>query len=138
MKLRLKIESKGFSNDAYGRRRFSFAVIDLDKSKSYPQNFVCMLPMHLGKQGKTGSAFQRVFVEKSEEQAKELLTAASKSEDETDVRAEIERRLKLLQPPTVPIVKCSSCGKQFNPRWIRRFGKKYCPECMTKKYGSRN
>ncbi len=136
MRLRLKIEPKGFSNDASGRRRFSFAVIDLDKSKSYPQNFVCMLPMHLGKQGKIESVFQRVFGEKSGEQAKALLAAALKSEDESDVKVEIERRLRLLEPPLVSTVKCSRCGKQFNPGRIRKFGRQYCPECMTKKYGS--
>jgi len=28
-------------------RRFRFAVVDLDKGKNYPLNFVCMLPMRM-------------------------------------------------------------------------------------------
>jgi len=138
MNFRLKIEPKGFSDEVSGKACFSFAVVDLDRSKTYPQNFVCMLPMHFGKQGKVDSAFQKVFGEKSVEQAKALLTAALKTEDETAVKVEIERRLKLLEPASDLLVKCSGCGKTFNPGWMRRFRRKFCPECMARKYGSRN
>ena len=138
MNFRLKIEPKEFSEEGSGRRRFSFVLVDLDRSKSYPQNFVCMLPVNLGTKGKTASAFQRVFGDKSVEQAKALLTAASESEDDPMVKAEIERRLKLLEPKSLPLVKCSGCGKLFNPGWVRRFRRRFCSECMAKKYGSRN
>jgi len=138
MNFRLKIEPKGFSEDFSNVRLFSFAVIDLDKSKSYPQNFVCMLPVNIKTDARTPSAFQRFFGDKSIEQAKTLLIRALDSEDDSAVKAEIERRLKLLEPKTPLLVKCSNCGKPFNPGWARRFRRKLCPDCMAKKYGSRS
>lgn len=137
MNFRLRIEPKGYSEDVPNRRLFSFAVVDLDKSKSYPQNFVCMLPMRLGAKEKAPNAFQKIFGEKSPEQAKALLTKALKSEDDPEIKAEIERRLTLLEPKKPLLVKCSGCGKPFTPRWVRRFHRKFCPECMAKKYGNR-
>ena len=138
MNFRLKIEPKGFQEGGFGSRLFSIAVVDLDRSRIYPQNFVCMLPMRLGTKGKGTSAFEKIFGDASLEQAKALLTGALKSEDDPVVRAEIERRLKLLAPPSVPLVKCSGCGKLFSSGYTRRFRRKFCPECMAKKYGSRN
>ncbi len=138
MNFKLKIEPKDLREESFGPRRFSIAVVDLDRSKSYPQNFVCMLPVRIDPRDQAGSAFQRVFGNKSVEQAKALLTQALESEDDSDVRAEIERRLKLLEPKRVSLVPCSGCGKLFNPGYARRFRKKYCSECMAKKYGSRN
>jgi len=138
MNFRLRIEPKAFSNDDSGTRLFSFAVVDLDKSKNYPQNFVCMLPMHIGTKAKTASIFQQLFGDKSIEQAKALLAGALESEDDSMVKAEIERRLKLLEPTPITLVKCNGCGKQFKPGWTRKFRKKFCPECMAKKYGGRD
>lgn len=137
MNFRLRIEPKGYSEEIPNRMLFSFAVVDLDKSKSYPQNFVCMLPMRLGTKGKTPNAFQKIFGEKSHEQAKALLTKALRSEDDPEIKAEIERRLSLLEPKKTPLVKCSGCGKSFAPKVLRRFHRKFCPECMVKKYGNR-
>jgi hypothetical protein len=97
-----------------------------------------MFPMNVGKQGKNDSAFQKIFGDKSLEQAKALLTGALKSEDDSEIRAEIERRLSLFEPRPTPLVKCSGCGKTFNPGWVRRFRRKFCPDCMAKKYGSRD
>jgi hypothetical protein len=136
MNFRLKIEPKGFLGDLSGGRLFSIAVVDLDRSKSYPLNFVCMLPVNIGT--KAGNAFQTIFRDGSIEQAKALLTAALESEDDPRVKAEIGRRLKLLAPEPPTIVKCSGCGKPFNRGWVRKFRRKFCPECMAKKYGSRN
>ena len=138
MRLRLKIEPKGFSEDDSGRRLFSFAIVDMDRSTSYPQNFVCMLPMNVGKQGKTENAFQKVFGDKSVEQAKDLLTSALESEDGLEIKTEIQRRLRLLEPASSSLVKCCGCGQTFNPGWARRYRRKFCAECMLKKYGSRN
>jgi len=138
MSLRLKIEPKGFSENDSGTRLFSFAVVDLARSKSYPQNFVCMLPLHLDANGKVENIFQRLFGDKSVEQAKALLNKALKSEDDSDVKKEVTRRLKLLEPNPPLQVKCSICGKKFKPGWVRRFRRKYCPQCMQKKYGDQN
>lgn len=78
-------------------RRFRFAVVDLDKGKNYPLNFVCMLPMKIEAAGKSQSVFLQIFGDESVEQARVLLTGALETESDSEVRAEIERRLKLLE-----------------------------------------
>jgi hypothetical protein len=113
-------------------KRFRFAVVDLDKAKGYPMNFVCMLPTKLNSKGKGLSVFVKVFGDKSLEQARALLTRALLTEDDSEVKAEIERRLKLLDAKPLSQIECSSCGKFFQPRRIRRFKKNFCPECMKK------
>src|SRR3989304_8535267 len=91
-------------------RRFRFAVVDLDKGKNYPLNFVCMLPTHLSPEGKGFSIFVTVFGDKSIEKARALLTGALKTEDDSEVKAEIIRRLKLLEPKPIIQIKCGACG----------------------------
>ena len=78
-------------------RRFRFAVVDLDKGKNYPLNFVCVLPTKIDADGKPQSVFLQIFGDKSMEQARALLTGALESEDDIEIKAEIERRLKLLE-----------------------------------------
>ena len=84
------------SEDYSAARRFRFAVVDLDKCKNYPLNFVCMLPAKIAADGKSQSVFQQIFGDKSVEQAKAFLTGALETESDSEVKAEIERRLKLL------------------------------------------
>jgi hypothetical protein len=133
--IRLQVLEYYGDNNNCLRRSFRFAVVDLSKSKSYPQNFVCVLPVQLGK-GKSESAFLKVFKDKSLEQAKALLKDALKREDDSEVKAEIERRLLLLEPKEVNQIKCSGCGKLFQPKRIRKFKNNFCKECMKKKFGS--
>ena len=78
-------------------RRFRFAVVDLDKRKNYPLNFVCMLPMKIDADSKSQSVFLQIFGDKSVEQARALLTGALETESNSEIKAEIERRLKLLE-----------------------------------------
>jgi len=118
-------------------RRFRFAVVDLDKAKDYPLNFVCMLPMQLSLKGNGGNVFAKVFGDKSLGVAKELLLGALETESDSEVKAEIERRLKLLAPKPVVQIECSGCGKPFQPKRIKRFRNNFCSECMEKKFGSR-
>jgi predicted Zn-ribbon and HTH transcriptional regulator len=94
-----------------------------------------MLPSQFGK-GKIDSAFLKLFGDKSSEQAESLLKSALETEDDSEVKAEIERRLKLLEPKGVNPVKCSRCGKLFQPRRIKRFKNNFCEECMKKRFGS--
>ncbi len=94
-----------------------------------------MLPSQFGK-GKVDSAFRKLFGDKSLEQASSLLKAAWEREDDSEIKAEIERRLKLLEPKVVNQVKCSGCGKLFQPKRIRKFKNNFCDECTTKKFGS--
>jgi hypothetical protein len=77
--------------------RFRFAVVDLDKGKNYPLNFVCMLPTKIDADGKSQSVFLQIFGDGSLEQARALLTGALGTESDSEVKAEIERRLKLLE-----------------------------------------
>jgi formylmethanofuran dehydrogenase subunit E len=94
-----------------------------------------MLPSQFGK-GKVDSAFLKLFGDRSLEQAKALLNAAWEREDDSEVKAEIERRLKLLEPKGVNQIKCSRCGKLFQSRQTRKFKKSFCEECMKKRFGS--
>jgi hypothetical protein len=94
-----------------------------------------MLPVNLGK-GKIDSSFLKVFNDKSLEQATSLLKDAWAREDDSEVKAEIERRLKLLEPKRVNQIKCSGCGRLFQPKRIRKHKNNFCEECMKKKFGS--
>ena len=96
-----------------------------------------MLPAQISGGGGLHSIFLQVFGDKSLEQAKALLTEALETEDDSEVKAEIERRLKLLEPKPVSQIECGSCGKLFQPRRVRGFKQRFCPECMKKKFGSR-
>jgi DNA-directed RNA polymerase subunit RPC12/RpoP len=134
--IRLQVFEYYVDENNYSRRSFRFAVVDFSKSKSYPQNFVCVLPVQLGK-GKSDSAFLKVFKDKSLEQAKALLKDALEREDDSEVKAEIERRLMSLEPKRVNQIKCSGCGKLFQPKRIRKLKNNFCEECMKKKFESR-
>ena len=68
MDIKLQVFEYYADDDNYSRKSFRFAVVDSSKSKSYPQNFVCMLPSQFGK-GKVDSAFRKLFGDKSLEQA---------------------------------------------------------------------
>ena len=136
MDIRLQVFEYYGNNDNYTRRSFRFAVVDFSKSKSYPQNFVCMLPVKLGAV-KSDSVFLNVFKDKSVEQAKALLKAALEREDDSEVKAEIERRLLLLEPKGVNQIKCSGCGELFQSKRIRKFKNNFCEECMKKRFESR-
>ena len=97
----MKIELKVFTVDTINLgRHFRFAVVDTDKSRDYPANFVCLLPSIsiVNEFGKSNNVFMKIFGNKSLEQAKLLLTEASKTENEPEIKNEIERRLKLLEP----------------------------------------
>ena len=118
-------------------RRFRFAVVDLDKGKNYPLNFICMLPTQLKPTGKGLNVFVKVFGDKSLEQARALLTGALEMEDDSEVKAEITKRLSLLEPKPISQINCSVCGKLFQPRRAARFKQKFCQECVKKKFGSR-
>ena len=71
--------------------RFSFAVLDLDKTEAYPMNYVCMLPVKLDADGKNESIFVKTFGEKSYELAQKLLQKALKQESSYEVKREIEK-----------------------------------------------
>jgi hypothetical protein len=109
-----------------------FAVVDLNRSKSYPENFVSMLPMRIDSDGKMPSVFTKFFGNKSLKIARGLLTESLKKEHGSEIKAEIERRLNLLDPNPVIHIKCRVCRKFFQTQKERAFKQKICPECMKR------
>jgi hypothetical protein len=109
-----------------------FAVVDLNKSKSYPFNFVSMLPMRIDSGEKTPNVFTKFFGNKSLETARGLLTESLKKEHGSEIKAELARRLNLLDPNPVIHVKCRVCRKFFQTRKERALKQKICPECMKR------
>ena len=110
-----------------------FAVIDLEKSRGYPLNFVCLLPRNLGPKMKVPSEFSRRFGSDSLNVAKELLNKTLETDIELDIRNEIVSRLKLLTPTPKNVAKCITCGNDFE---VRKFGYvklTSCDECRRKK-----
>lgn len=94
-----------------------------------------MLPVKLysGK-SKSPSAFGAIFGENGLNLANKLLKDALKTEKDVQVRNEIEKRLKLLNPKEANIVKCSQCNKPFQPRKVRKYKQYLCNECLSLRY----
>jgi hypothetical protein len=132
MNLRLYVSKRDDMRDHSHSYHIRFAVVDLDKSKNYPSNFVCMLPQQMSGKGNPSSIFARAFGNNGLKLAKRLLTDALKTEGDSEVKAEIEKRLKLLEPKPTVQVKCRVCGNFFEPK-RRRFKQKICQECIRKK-----
>lgn len=133
MNLRLHASKKEDARDYSQRGYIRFAVIDLDKSENYPANYVCMLPFQPSINGKGHNIFSKLFGKDSLELAKRLLNEALKTEHDSEIKAKIEERLKLLEPKPPVQVKCRVCGNFFEPK-RRRFKEKICQECTQKKY----
>jgi hypothetical protein len=137
LRFRLYILKDNYAMDYSEKRRLRIAVVSLDKAKTYPLNFVCTLPLRLSSNEAKLTTFERRFGDKSGEVAKKLLTDALKTEEDEDVRDEIERRLSLLQPESTIAKTCASCGKTFQVNKKKRFRQRFCEECLRKKFGAR-
>ena len=117
---------------------YRFAVVDSSRSKSFPANFVCMLPAKVDfANGKSSNVFEGLFGDRSVDFAKELLDKALKSESDADVKTEIERRLKLIDSKQVNLVKCSGCDRTFQSRQRKKYKQNLCPECLRKRFATR-
>ncbi len=75
-----------------------FSVVDLDVSRNFPDNFVCILPKSLSKGSKVTTKFLEFFGDNSVQLATKLLTKALREEDDPEIKREIEKRLKALKP----------------------------------------
>jgi hypothetical protein len=71
-------------------------VVDLDKSKRYPLNFVCVLPQYLRLLEKRSSNFAKIFGGKSIPVAKNLLVEAKHREEDPDIQKVISKRMKAI------------------------------------------
>jgi hypothetical protein len=111
---------------------YNFAVIDDNKAKDYPANFVCMLPLKIYKgKNSVNSVFGSVFGDKSLEYAVKLLNDAYTVENDTEVKGEIEKRLKLIDPKQANIVKCSYCKTEFQIHKKRKNKNYFCNKCLN-------
>jgi hypothetical protein len=130
MKLELSVSKKPMNRASGFTEELVFAVVDLDKADSYPRNFVCLLPKNLQREGNPASKFPIIYGKESNRIAIELLTKALRSQGDLGVRAEIEKRLKALQPK--PTAKCAICGCTFEPMKFGHFLQKVCKTCRYK------
>src|SRR5665647_1240567 len=73
-------------------------VVDLDRSKDYPLNFVCVFPQTATSLGKQSNIFSKIFGTSSLEVARKLLHRALKREKDTEIKKELTKRLKALKP----------------------------------------
>jgi hypothetical protein len=135
MNLRLEVFKTNYIGDYTQGRHIRFAVVDLDKSKKYPANYICLLPMDPRANGKANNNFSKLFGNESPELAKNLLTKALKTEKDSEIKAEIEKRLELLNPKPPAQVRCRVCGDFFEPK-RSRFRQTLCQECKQKRYNN--
>ncbi len=133
MKLELYVSRKNTTRYSERSEEFVFAVIDLDRSSSYPENFVCILP-HLHPTAKSTSAFLRIFGDQNLPLAKKLLNSALRSENSLEVKNEIQKRIDTLDPKPLPSTACRICGNNFTPKKTKykRYQQKICQTCKTR------
>ena len=100
MKPHLILFKKEVGRLDYPKTEVHFVVVDSDKSKEYPMNFVCVLPLsqslHCGH-----STFRKMFGEESIPLAKKLLSKALSKESDYEIKTEIGKRLQLLKQNSV-------------------------------------
>ena len=137
MRAQLHVTTNDNIADYSNGKRFRFAVVDLDRAEVYPANFVCLLPMQLGLNRKGLNVFVRIFGDRSLEVAKGLLLKALERETDSEVKRQIEGRLKLLEPKPINQTKCDACGQLFQAKPKKGFKQKFCPECLKKKFANR-
>jgi hypothetical protein len=137
LRVRLHILKRDKAAEYPVGKRFGFAVVDLDRAEGYPSNFVCMLPMRININGQKISTFEKKFGDRSLDLAKNLLNEALKSGGDPEIKGEIERRLRLLDAERRFERVCVSCGRVFKTEHGRSFRKKFCEDCLRKKFGSR-
>ncbi len=94
-----------------------------------------MLPIKIDLvKGKSLNTFGKLFGEKSVDYAIELLKKALLNERDAEVKTEIEKRLKLLDPKQAGKVECRGCGKTFEAAKIKRYKHPFCKECYRKRF----
>jgi hypothetical protein len=92
-KLNLKLYAIKRGNQQLNRC-IQLVVVDLDKGKRYPLNFVCVLPRYFRLLEKRSSKFAKLFGEKSLCIAKKLLVEAWHREEDSELRTVINKRIK--------------------------------------------
>jgi hypothetical protein len=98
MKPKLYIMKMRNARDYYDRKSIHFTVIDQDTKRKYPSNFICVLPQRISSRTGQTSIFAKTFGDQQMEIAEKLLTQALKTEKDTEIKTEINQRLKFLAP----------------------------------------
>ncbi|MCW4009310.1 MAG: hypothetical protein NWF05_01650 [Candidatus Bathyarchaeota archaeon] len=98
MNPRLFVVKGKHKKDLPTRNTVRFAIIDQDKPRKYPENFVCILPQHMNAANVDASIFGKTFKDKRMDLAKRLLTDALATEEDPRIRKEIKDRLRQLSP----------------------------------------
>jgi hypothetical protein len=101
MNMKLHITKVRADGDFPRRTCVRIAVVDSDAKKTYPSNFICMLPQHVSTTNSDSSVFAKTFGETRVELAKKLLNTALKKETDSEVKFELKERLKMLEPKPV-------------------------------------
>ena len=83
-------------NSNQRHERVQLVVVDLDRGKRYPLNFVCVLPRYFRILEKRSSKFAKLFGEKSLCMAKKLLVDAWHSEEDPEIKTVINKRIKAI------------------------------------------
>jgi hypothetical protein len=94
------------------KMEISFAVVDSDLHKAYPRNFLCVLPTFQGLLSES-SMFSKLFREDKMPLAKKLLSKALTKESDIEIRTEIGKRLKQLNPKKNVKANCRVCRNLF-------------------------
>jgi hypothetical protein len=83
-------------NAAYSQtqERVQLVVVDLDRGKRYPLNFVCVLPRYFRILEKRSSKFAKIFGTRSLTMARTLLVDAETQEEDPEIKTAIKRRIK--------------------------------------------
>jgi hypothetical protein len=76
--------------------RVQLVVVDLDRGKHYPLNFVCVLPRYFRILEKRSSKFAKLFGERSLHVAKKLLVEAQQKEEDPEIQTVIKKRIKAI------------------------------------------
>ena len=94
MNRKVNLKLYAIKNGVQQLDRIQLVVVDLDKSKRYPLNFVCVLPRYFRIVEKRSSKFAKLFGEKSLCTAKKLLIDARRNEDDPEITTVIDKRIK--------------------------------------------
>jgi len=123
-------ETRHYSTET--KTKHIFAVVDLDKSKDYPQNFVSLLPKNIKSAAKPANVFEKLFGNESLKIAKHLLEKALRKRPKPKTAQAIRERLKLLDSNLNNKTECQNCGTKINQSKNRFRPYKLCYNCYKK------
>jgi RNA polymerase-binding transcription factor DksA len=133
MNLQLLITEKEIRHyNTETKTKHLFAVIDLDKARKYPQNFVSMLPKRIKATEKPANVFEGLFGNESIKIARHLLEEALETRPSPKTTLAIRERLKLLDPKLNNKNKCQNCGTPISQSKHRYRPYKFCYNCYRK------